>query len=60
MLTHISAWLEHSVSYHGVYFYLNSCADDLTAGSKLVSQSMLQVKFQGDSWLASEIIVSRD
>lgn len=60
MLTHISAWLGHTVSYHAVYFYLNNCADDLTSGSKLMSQSMLQAKFQRDTWLASEIIVSCD
>lgn len=30
LFTHISAWLEHTVSYHGVYFYLNSCVGDLT------------------------------
>lgn len=30
LFTPISAWLEHTMSYRGVYFYLNSCVDDLT------------------------------
>lgn len=30
LFTHISAWLEHTGSYHAVYFYLNSCVHDLT------------------------------
>lgn len=30
LFTHISAWLEYTVSYHGVYFYLNSCVRDPT------------------------------